>query len=54
MSRAAVVWWQELIDGYASNAATISTNRRAVSSPRSIPIAVLPSGLWKKVRLLPD
>jgi hypothetical protein len=36
------VWWQELIDGYASNAATISTNRRAVSSPRSIPIAVLP------------
>jgi len=36
------VWWQELIDGYASNAAMISTNRRAVSSPRSIPIAVLP------------
>jgi hypothetical protein len=28
------VWRQELIDGYASNAATISTNRRAVSSPR--------------------
>ena len=36
------MWWQELIDGYASNAATISTNRRAVLSPRSIPIAVLP------------
>ena len=36
------MWWQELIDGYASNAATISTNRCAVSSPRSIPIAVLP------------